>query len=98
MRTDLIESRLLSKFEFHEAHGRSHDHKWYELILPGLPVISTKISHGKNEVDKNIESKIARQLRVRTQYFRGMIECTNSREDYYKQVKDAPYPPWNVHL
>ena len=93
-----LEQILLRKFDFSYAENRSDDHIWFELELPGLPVISTYISHGNTPIDKSLEGIIAKQLRVRTQYFRGMRDCHNSREDYYRQVRENPYPPWDVRF
>jgi hypothetical protein len=93
-----IESLLQSKFGFSPAKEHSSDHHWYELRLSDLPAILTKISHGKKELSRRLESKIARQLRVRKQYFCGMMDCTHNREDYYRQVQEAPFPPFDVHF
>jgi len=90
-----VESTLLNKFEFVESTTRSNNHRWVELKLPDLPVIATFFSHGKQEIGDLLWKKIARQLRVRTSYLNGMIDCTNTRDAYYKQVKDDPYPPWD---
>jgi hypothetical protein len=89
-----VEETLLNKFHFVESQTRSEDHRWLELALPGLPVIATYFSHGRQEIDRKLWGKIARQLRVRATYLSEMIECTKSCDQYYKQVKDAPYPPW----
>ena len=91
-----VEETLLNKFQFAESGSRSDDHRWIELTLPGLPVIATYFSHGRQEIDRKLWGKIARQLRVRAPYLNEMIDCTKSQEEYYKQVTDAPYPPW-VH-
>lgn len=91
-----VEETPLNKFQFVESQTRSDDHRWVELSLPGLPVIATYFSHGRQVIDVKLWSKIARQLRVRGKYLSEMIECTKSRDDYYKQVAEAPYPPW-VH-
>jgi len=91
-----VERKLRHKFAFSPAKEHSVDHHWFELELPGLPAILTKVSHNRREIGAKLEGKIARQLRVRTPYFRGMINCTNSRSDYYRQVRDAPYPPFDV--
>jgi hypothetical protein len=90
-----IESLLLGKFGFSQSTEHSSDHRWYELSIPGLPIIATYVSHSKKDICRNLESKIARQLRVRTPFFRGMMDCTQDREDYYRQVREAPYPPFN---
>ena len=90
-----IESILKNKFHFIPTEGHSPDHRWYEIRLPDLPPILTKISHSKKrDIGRKLEGKIARQLRVRTAYFRGMVDCTHSCEDYYRQVRDDPYPPF----
>jgi len=91
-----VERKLQDKFLFSPAKGHSLDHHWFELQLPGLPPIFTKVSHSRKEIRAKLEGKIARQLKVRTRYFRGMINCTNSRTDYYRQVGENPYPPFDV--
>jgi hypothetical protein len=93
-----LEDLLVNKFNFSPAKGHSSDHRWYELRLPGLPVIATYVSHGKEEIRDKLEGKIIRQLRVRKTYFQGMISCSNNRADYYKQVRDDPYPSWGFHF
>jgi len=94
-----IESKLQSKFGFSpaSARGRSKDHRWYELRLPGLPTIRTKLSHSKKDVGDKLEGKISRQLRVRRPFYERMMSCTKGREDYYEQVKKDPYPPFGTH-
>ena len=91
-----VEGKLGDKFGFSPAKGHSSDHRWFELQLPGLPPILTKVSHSRKEIGPKLQGKIARQLRVRTRYFRGMIKCTNTRKDYYRQVRENPYPPFDV--
>jgi hypothetical protein len=89
-----VEAALLNKFQFVDSQTRSDNHRWIELALPGLPVIATHFSHGRQEIDSKLWGKIARQLRVRARYLSEMIDCTKSRDEYYKQVTDEPYPPW----
>ena len=91
-----VEGKLRDKFAFNPAKGHSSDHRWFELRLPGLPPIITKVSHSRKEIGPNLEGMIARQLKVRIPYFRGMIKCTNSRRDYYRQVQEDPYPPFDI--
>jgi len=90
-----LESLLLSKFGFTRAEERSSDHRWYELNLPGLPTIATKFSHSNKDIGATLEGLIARQLRVRKPFFTGMIDCTRSRQDYYQQVQQDPFPPFD---
>ena len=85
-----IETLLQYKFGFVKAKEHSSDHRWYELRLPGLPTILTKVSHGKKEISRKLEGKIARQLRVQGPYFKGMLSCKHSREDYYQKLQENP--------
>lgn len=88
-----FESLLQSKFGFVEASSRSKDHKWYEIILPGMPPIVTKVSHGRGEeIGHVLERKIAAQLRVSVSVFRDMIQCTCSCEQYYQLMQTNPKP------
>lgn len=91
-----LESSLQRKFGFSRAEGHSSDHRWYELHLPGLPVILTRVSHGRRELSRSLLSQIARECHVRTRFFHGMIDCANDREDYYQQVQEDPFPPFRV--
>jgi len=93
-----IEHTLQYKFGFTPAKQRSTDHRWYELQFPGLPVIATKVSHGKKEIVPAIEAKIARQLRVRRPFFMGMVRCDHELDDYERQVREDPYPPWHIRF
>jgi len=91
-----VERKLQDKFLFGPAEGHSSDHHWFQLELPGLPAILTKVSHNREEIGAKLEGKIARQLRVHIGYFRGMMDCMNTREKYYRQVRENPYPPFDV--
>ena len=93
-RPRVIENCLQDKFCFSPATGHGSDHPWYELRLLGLPPIRTKVSHSKREIRAELESKIAKQLRVRTAFFRRMIGCQEDYDDYCRQVREDPYPPW----
>jgi hypothetical protein len=93
-----LEKTLQGKFDFSPAPNRSSDHRWYELTLPGLPTIATKVSHSRKEIGRNLEGKIARQLRVRKKFFQEMVACTQSQQDYYQQVRTDPYPPFDVRF
>jgi len=96
MKTADVQRLLIRKFGFSEAPTRSDDHIWYELHIPGLPVIATKVSHGEREIHAKLEGKMARQLRVHAPFFRRMIECTRSREEYIQQIEGDPYPPFDI--
>ncbi len=89
-----VERLLCNKFGFARAAHHSSNHRWFELTLPGLPTIFTKVSQGRKDIDPGIESKIAKQIKVRKPFYNMMMDCTRSREDYYAQVTKDPYPPW----
>ena len=91
-----IEKQLVNKFLFVASKERSVDHRWYEIRLPGLPIIATKVSHSKKDIGPKLESKIARQVRVRHPYFKEMMDCTKSCKEYYAQVRKDPYPPFDI--
>lgn len=82
---------LVHKFGFTQDN---RDHKFLNLRLPGCPPVRTKVSHGRRQIPIAIQTLIARQLRVTNRYFQGMIDCTNDRDDYYRQVETAPPPSW----
>jgi len=86
-----LQSILINKFGFIQSN---RDHKWFALDLPDLPTIATKVSHGRKEIGRKLEGRIAKQLRVRKRFYSEMVGCTKSREDYYQQVREDPYPPW----
>lgn len=86
-----IESKLVRKFAFREV--RKTGHTFYTLHLEGLPKLRTHASgrHSRRtSVGRPLESEIAAQVGVRVPFFRGMIDCSRSREDYYKELQDHP--------
>ena len=93
-----VENVLVDKFGFVAASGHEEGHRWVELKLPGLPVIATKFSHKREDIRDKLWGIIAKQLRVRKSYLNGMIDCNNSREDYYQQVVTDPFPPFNFRF
>lgn len=90
-----IERKLITKFLFIKSERHEKGHIWYELKLADLPIIDTRVSHGKPEhISDAILSKIAKQLHVHNPFFKQMIQCTKSKEDYYNEVHQNPFPPF----
>ena len=89
-----IASRLQSKFAFVEDDSRSKDHKCFVLRLDGLPPIRTKVSHSRSDVRDKLLGIMAKELQVRTTFLNGMLDCSNSRDDYENQVRTDPFPGW----
>ncbi len=91
-----VQATLETKFAFTLAK-KAADHRWLELALPDSPRIVTKFSHTREDIGKTLWKMIANQLHVQSSYLDGMIDCTNSQDDYYKKVRTEPNPPWG-HL
>ncbi|SRR6266436_285903 len=91
-----VEKSLLSKFAFSGVTEKI-DHRWLRLKLPDLPPVLTKFSHTREDIGPVLWKMIAKQLRVSSHYLSGMIDCSNSRQAYYAQLRSDPQPPWS-HL
>lgn len=91
-RPKVVEDQLRGKFGFVDAKEHADDHRWIELQL-GDRHILTKVSHNRKEIGDLLEQQMSKQLRVRQSYFRQMIACTKSKDEYYRQVRANPYPP-----
>jgi hypothetical protein len=88
-----VEGMLTTKLHMQPENA---DHLWFKLELEGLPPIRTKISNHKEDIKPKIEGRIHKQLHVRGDFFRELMDCTKYFEDYEKQVRKDPYPPFNV--
>lgn len=87
LKTRELESKLVHKFGFELATEKSDDHRWYKLVIPGCMPILTKVSHGIKELSVDLESMVAKQLKVKRKYLIGMVECTNSADSYKEIIK-----------
>lgn len=74
------------------------DHTWFMVEIDGLPPIRTKLPNHKDDIRSALESRICKQLRVRKLFFHGLMDCTKYRTDYEKQIKEDPFPPFNIWL
>lgn len=90
-----VEDMLRDKYKFVPSNRH---HRYYELNLGGnIPKIVTKVSHsGRKPVPDSVLGKMATQLRVKSKYFREMLACDHKREEYYRQVREEPYPPYDI--
>lgn len=86
-----VASQLEHKFGFSRREGNHHFFS-YE-VAPEKWVI-TKVSHNRKPLSDGLVSKMARDLKVPTGFFRCMIQCTRSKADYELQVLTAPTSPW----
>lgn len=91
-----VERLLLTKFLFTRAEGTRH--RFYELQLEGLPAVRTHVSHGSHDtVGDYLLKAMATQLHVEKRFLEGMLVCTNSKDSYYRRLREAPNPPF-VHV
>lgn len=93
-----IEGRLTNKFAFTQDTTHESGHKWFVLQLPGLPAVRTMLSHGAKEIGPGLEAMMARQLRVSGRFFREMIACTKSKDDYYEALRANPKGTWDPRI
>ncbi len=89
-----VAAKLIDKFHFALHEG---DHLFFVRELAGGKRLRTKVSHGRHELSAQLEAEMARQLRVPVPFFRLMISCTRSNEDFENQVLSAPTRPWSDH-
>jgi hypothetical protein len=85
-----IETKLLNKYGFVAAKQHASDHKWLQLDLPRLSRILTKLSHGRGEVHAHLEGKMARQMGVPAPFFKTMLDCKKTKQEYYATVQANP--------
>ena len=84
---------LISKGKTSE---RSGDHVFYFVEIDGKEYRATKVSHGaRGQIDNNILSVIARQMRLTTRELRGFVTCTVDREQWL-QLWSQRGPAWRL--
>lgn len=65
--------------------NRSAKHPRYDIYDDaGMFLGATHISHGARDINDNLLTLMARQLKVRTSDFRAIIICELEREDYIR--------------
>jgi hypothetical protein len=93
LKTRDLKQALTGKFHFAPAKSKGQDHEWFQLTLEGYPKILTKVSRGMHEISDSLLPKIANQLMVPRSFLVGMVQCSNSREDYYARIRANPTGP-----
>jgi len=81
----LLRKRLLD-LGFDEESGK--DHVFFYLKYNGKIVISTKYSHGGNEIRQPILSLIGKQLKLNREQFELFLRGELSYEKYVSILKD----------
>lgn len=87
-----IKENLCKKGFVVDTDSRSNDHIYLRYVTPDnkKTTIVTKISHSKQgqEISKNLESKMAKQIHLCRADFVEFAKCSISEEQYYDIVKD----------
>ena len=75
-----VQSALGSKgFVEHDKR----DHRYYFLYYQGKKTsIYTKISHNCSDINSNLISRMARQVRLKTLEFASLVDCDLDRDGY----------------
>jgi len=78
-----VRKALVLKLEAEEDRSRKHPR--YKLFdNTGAFVATTHISHGVSDINDDLLTLMARQLRIRTSEFRAIIICELGRQDYLR--------------
>lgn len=82
-----VERQLTQKLLMEPRPG---DHRYYYLFINGRKVARTHVSTGTNSrtLGDNMVSTMARQLNVTTSFFREIVNCTKTRDQYLQQLRD----------
>lgn len=88
----VVKENLCKKGFVVDKESKSVDHIYLRYVTPNQKktTIFTKISHGKDgqELSKQLESKMARQIHLSRADFVKFAECSISKETYFEMVKD----------
>lgn len=73
-----------------ELNPQKHHHEFYYLLIDGKKHnIYTYISHGKNDYDKSLLSRMKRQLKFdNTENFYDFLDCPFSYDNYLQMLID----------
>lgn len=87
---DATEAQLTQKLEMTLRDRRGDDHRRYDLIIAGKRVARTMVSRGSGyrTLGDDLVGRMARQLHVTSPFFRELISCTKSRDEYLSKLKD----------
>jgi len=60
-------------------------HTWYGLEIKGLnPIIIKLPTNHKKDIEDQLLSRISRELQIKLNVFKGILDCHISRDDYIK--------------
>jgi hypothetical protein len=71
------------------SENSKRDHHYYFYRHKGKKSdIHTKISHGENEIDDSLCSRMARQIRLTRREFDAFVECGLTAEEYSRMLEE----------
>jgi hypothetical protein len=84
-----IHTKLISKFEFTRSEG---SHEKFSLYVDGCKILTTHTSRSHNDIDDSLLKLMAREMGVlRLQIIKDMFDCTVSRQDYLRILRENGY-------
>lgn len=87
-----IEEKLLNKFGFETVPGSNHDA--VAFFYENKKIATVRFSRGKkgSNIPDGILTMMSRQAQVnQLGYFKKMIQCTRSKDDYISLLKDRGF-------
>jgi hypothetical protein len=90
--SDDLQRTLIRKLGFEEVGGSDHD--WIALVIADREVAKTKFSRGaRHDIGDRLLSQIARQLYLMPRDLKRIHDCTMSKEDYLKHLRQEGKNP-----
>ena len=84
-----VEKILIKKLGMSLKSRPNNPHSWYVLEIEGLNPITTMLpTNHKKDIEDSLLSIISRQLQVKPIFFKGILDCHISRDDYLKLLRE----------
>lgn len=84
-----VEKMYLNKLEMTKV-PKNDPHSWFSLQIDGLPTILTKLAtNHKEDIGDELIKMMARQLKIAPKIYRGLVDCSVSKEKYLELVKSG---------
>ena len=84
-----VEKILIKKLGMSLERRPNNSHSWYVLEIEGLNPITTMLpTNHKKDIEDSLLSIISRQLQVKPIFFKGILDCHISRDDYLKLLRE----------
>ncbi len=84
-----LRSALLHKGQAQEDAGR--DHSFFFIEVDGKLERATKMSHGaRGQINDELLSKMARQMRLSVNELRQFVQCTVGRKEWVENWSTRP--------